>query len=160
MNVCYTGFKDQRVKMCVIALNCLNVFMHVTKIIQAAKYMIMTCLIERIQLSICMKQGSSQKPSIRNVVCFTQCNRRHISTMIPKRLLFFRILVRRLCRKIIYHYCLLYYYIVCVYTTGWKKNLQQVLWPGTQSFSIKHCVQCWTWHGSHLISVSGIDTAV
>lgn len=49
-----TGLKNQLVKMRVIALDCLNLFMHATKIIQAAKYMIMTvtCLIERRQNSL------------------------------------------------------------------------------------------------------------
>lgn len=50
------GLKNQRVKMCAIALNCLNLFMHATKIIQAAKYMIMAvaCLIERTQKLTCL----------------------------------------------------------------------------------------------------------
>jgi len=52
--VSHAGRKNQRVKICLIAANCLNVFMHATKITQAAKCIIMpvTCLIERIQNSV------------------------------------------------------------------------------------------------------------
>ena len=54
MKVNHSGLKNKHLKMCPIAVNCFNLFMHAAKTIQAASYKIMTvsCLIKRIQNSI------------------------------------------------------------------------------------------------------------
>lgn len=59
-----------RVKTCAIAPNCLNLFMHASKTIQAAKYMIMTVagLIERVQDSVVRSHEiAREKSSFRKI---------------------------------------------------------------------------------------------
>lgn len=70
---------------CAIAPNCLNLFMHASKTIQAAKYMIMTVagLIERVQDSVVQShEMAHEKSSFRNflfvvVVVHISSNKAH-----------------------------------------------------------------------------------